>query len=59
MRYRKELDYEEVQKTAYLNYCNRIEKGLPGDPLDDWLKAEEFVKKRSSRRKHRKKRKSN
>ena len=29
-----------VEVAAYLNYRSRIEKGLPGDPIGDWLAAE-------------------
>jgi hypothetical protein len=29
-----------VEVAAYLNYRSRIEKGLPGDPVGDWLAAE-------------------
>lgn len=29
-----------VARAAYLNYRNRVEKGLPGDSHGDWLEAE-------------------
>jgi hypothetical protein len=29
-----------IEVAAYLNYRSRIEKGLPGDPVGDWLAAE-------------------
>jgi hypothetical protein len=30
----------DVAKAAYLNYRSRVEKGLPGDHIGDWLAAE-------------------
>ena len=30
----------DVAKAAYLNYRSRVEKGLPGDHVGDWLAAE-------------------
>lgn len=29
-----------VEVAAYLNYRSRVEKGLHGDPVGDWLAAE-------------------
>jgi hypothetical protein len=29
-----------VEVAAYLNYRSRLEKGLPGDQIGDWLAAE-------------------
>jgi hypothetical protein len=29
-----------VEVAAYLNYRSRVEKGLPGDHIGDWLAAE-------------------
>jgi hypothetical protein len=29
-----------VELAAYLNYRSRVEKGLPGDHIGDWLAAE-------------------
>lgn len=29
-----------IEVAAYLNYRSRIEKGLPGDHIGDWLAAE-------------------
>jgi hypothetical protein len=31
-----------VEVAAYLNYRSRIEKGLPGDHIGDWLAAEKM-----------------
>jgi hypothetical protein len=31
---------DAVARAAYLNYRNRVEKGLPGDSHGDWLEAE-------------------
>lgn len=31
---------DTVARGAYLNYRNRVEKGLPGDSQGDWLEAE-------------------
>jgi hypothetical protein len=31
---------KDVAKAAYLNYMDRKSKGLPGDPVGDWLAAE-------------------
>jgi hypothetical protein len=31
---------DSVARAAYLNYRNRVEKGLPGDSHGDWLEAE-------------------
>ncbi len=30
----------DIAKAAYLNYRSRVEQGLPGDELGDWLAAE-------------------
>jgi len=30
----------DVATAAFLNYRSRVEKGLPGDQLGDWLAAE-------------------
>jgi hypothetical protein len=32
-----------VAKIAYLNYLERIERGLPGDEQGDWLAAEQSL----------------
>ncbi|PAW66565.1 MAG: hypothetical protein B9S38_13560 [Verrucomicrobiia bacterium Tous-C4TDCM] len=29
-----------TEVAAYLNYRSRVEKGLPGDPIGDWIAAE-------------------
>ena len=31
---------DDVATAAYLNYLGRLQKGLPGDELGDWLAAE-------------------
>ena len=31
-----------IEVAAYLNYRSRIEKGLPGDHIGDWLAAEKM-----------------
>ncbi len=31
-----------VELAAYLNYRSRLEKGLPGDHIGDWLAAEKM-----------------
>jgi predicted flap endonuclease-1-like 5' DNA nuclease len=33
------IPYEELQRSAYLNYLDRTSKGLPGSETDDWEKA--------------------
>lgn len=31
----------DLEVSAYLNYRSRVENGLPGDDLGDWLAAEQ------------------
>ena len=33
------ISYEQLQKAAYLNYLERVSKGLPGNDAEDWEKA--------------------
>ena len=35
--------FDIVAKIAYLNYLERIERGLPGDEQGDWLAAEQSL----------------
>ena len=35
--------FDIVAKIAYLNYLERVERGLPGDEQGDWLAAEQSL----------------
>lgn len=37
---------DEIRVTAYHIYEERIRNNIPGTDLEDWLKAEEIVKKK-------------
>lgn len=32
--------YAEIQRLAFLNYCHRVDNGVPGNSHSDWLAAE-------------------
>lgn len=37
---------DEIKITAYSLYEERMRKGIQGNDFDDWLKAEEIIKKK-------------
>jgi hypothetical protein len=36
---------EEIREHAYRIYLSRVREGVPGDPVTDWLRAEQELRR--------------
>ena len=37
-----QVSLDVIRHSAYLNYCDRLGRGFPADPVTDWLMAVEY-----------------
>ena len=42
----KAPDHELISERAYQIYLDRIQKGLPGNTAEDWIKAQKELRKK-------------